>query len=115
MNENDSLRLRHMFDYGREVVLFTKDQTRDSIEDNVILTRAICYSTGIIGEAASKISNKTREDFPHIPWRAVISMRNFLFHAYFDVDYDILWLTATEAVPDLLSELEKILENNSEE
>jgi uncharacterized protein with HEPN domain len=32
-------------------------------------------------------------------------MRNRLAHAYFDIDLDILWRTAREAVPDLLEKL----------
>jgi uncharacterized protein with HEPN domain len=32
----------------------------------------------------------------------MIGMRNRLVHAYFDVDFDILWSTATEEIPPIL-------------
>ena len=63
----------------------------------------------IVGEAASKISEECREDFPQIPWTNIIGMRNRLIHAYFDLNLDILWKTITEDLPPLIAELEKIL------
>jgi len=35
-------------------------------------------------------------------------MRNRLIHAYFDIDHDVLWKTAAEEVPSLLSLLRTI-------
>ena len=37
-------------------------------------------------------------------------MRNRLIHAYFDIDVDILWVTATVEVPDLLKPLRVLLD-----
>jgi uncharacterized protein with HEPN domain len=62
----------------------------------------------IIGEAASKISAETRMDYPDIPWRAIIAMRNRLVHAYYDVDHNVLWKTSCEEVPSLLTLLRAI-------
>jgi uncharacterized protein with HEPN domain len=36
-------------------------------------------------------------------------MRNRLIHAYFDIDRDILWRTATEEIPGLLPHLRALL------
>jgi uncharacterized protein with HEPN domain len=38
----------------------------------------------------------------------MIGMRNWLIHAYFDVDLDIVWHTLTQELPLLITELEKI-------
>lgn len=62
------------------------------------LTRAI----EILGEAASKISEEARAELPLIPWSRIVAMRNRLVHAYFDIDRNILWRTATEELPELL-------------
>jgi hypothetical protein len=42
----------------------------------------------IIGEAASKLSPKAREQIPDIEWRKVIGMRNRLIHASYDINLD---------------------------
>ena len=43
-----------------------------------------------------------RASAPGVPWPAIVSMRNRLIHAYFDIDHDIVWKTATEEIPALL-------------
>jgi uncharacterized protein with HEPN domain len=36
-------------------------------------------------------------------------MRNRIVHAYFDIDYDIVWNTATVNIPSLVKDLVQIL------
>ena len=106
---DDMIRLRHMLGAAREVVSFTGGATREDLDTNIMLFRALSMSAGIIGEAASRVSQDFRDAHPQIPWKQVIGMRNFLFHAYFKVDKDILWDTALDAIPALVAELEKVL------
>lgn len=54
-----------------------------------------------MGEAATKLSNETRQAAPDVPWSQIEAMRNRLIHAYFDIDPDILWKTAVEEIPAL--------------
>jgi uncharacterized protein with HEPN domain len=63
----------------------------------------------ILGEAASKVTEATRESLPEIPWRDIISMRNRLIHGYFDIDTTIVWKTVTMELPPLEHALEKAL------
>lgn len=74
-----------------------------------MLRFALIHAIQIVGEAASRVSTETRDRHPSLPWAAVIGMRHRLTHAYFDIDHSILWTTATEAAPDLLAEVERLL------
>ncbi len=107
--DNKGVRLNHMLDAAREVIVFTSGRSRADLDSDQMLLRALSMSTGIIGEAASHLSDEVKEKYPEIPWRQIIGMRNFLFHEYFRVDPDILWDTATKAVPPLIPQLEQIL------
>ncbi|MCD4686879.1 MAG: DUF86 domain-containing protein [Anaerolineae bacterium] len=98
MNEQDEVRLRHMLDAAQEVQAFVADCTRDDLNDNQMLVRALSMSIGIIGEAASHVSQEFREAHPEIPWPQIIGMRNRIIHAYFEVNLDILWETATDSI-----------------
>ena len=73
-----------------------------------MLVFALVRAIEIVGEAASK---KTREAAADIPWSLIVSMRNRLIHAYFDVDHQVVWKTATEELPQLLPRLRALVEN----
>lgn len=63
----------------------------------------------ILGEAAAKVSKDKQAELTQIPWREVIGMRNRIVHAYFDIDYDIVWDTVTLNVPALAEVLKTVL------
>jgi uncharacterized protein with HEPN domain len=115
MNESDLVRLRHIVDAAHEVIEFTRSESRASLDSDLKLVRALSMSISIIGEAASHLSDELREANLHIPWRQIVGMRNFVIHAYFNLDLDILWNTATESVPSLLPELVKLLPPDQQE
>ena len=111
MNKRDDilLRLRHMLDYANEVMSFTTDKVRADLDTNLMLHRALSMSVGIIGEAASQIPREFHDTHPEISWRDIIGMRNHLFHVYHRIDPAVLWVTATEDVPELIPKLEAII------
>src|SRR5260370_739140 len=65
----------------------------------------------IIGEAAARISRELAESTRQIPWGKVAGMGNRLIHAYFDIDFDILWETVVSAIPALADEVERLLDS----
>ena len=71
-----------------------------------MLQYALVRSVEVIGEAAGKVSAEGRAELPLLPWAAIIAMRSRLIYAYFDVELDILWVTATKALPELRVKLQ---------
>ena len=69
----------------------------------------------VIGEAAGRVSMPTRETATDIPWSLIVSMRNRLIHAYFDVDHEAVWKTATGELPQLLPRLRALVGNTKGE
>lgn len=61
----------------------------------------------IMGEAARTLSLAAREQFPQVPFRSMIGMRNILGHDFGRVDPKELWKTVQAALPSLLKELKK--------
>lgn len=110
MQKDDAVRLRHMLDAAQEAAFFAQNKTRSSLDTDRQLVLSLVKSIEIIGEAAANVSTKCREDFPQIPWRDIISMRNRLTHVYFDINLDILWKTVVEDLPPLIAELGKVVE-----
>ena len=69
----------------------------------------IIKSIEIIGEAAAKVTDETRNKYPFMPWASIVAMRNRLIHVYFDIDLDRVWDTITDDLPPLIEQLEKII------
>jgi len=109
---DDEVRLFHMREASREALSFVQNRTRNDLDNNRMLTLSVVKCVEIIGEAASRISKDCQNELPNIPWSQLISMRNRLTHAYFDINLDIVWSTVTEDLPILLAELETIVDNN---
>ena len=109
MQRHDLIRLHHMLDSAREAEAFISGKDRSVLDSDRMLELALVKCIEIIGEAASSISKRSREELPHIPWTDIIAMRNRLIHAYFEINLDILWKTVSEDLPPLISELENII------
>ena len=109
MNESDRTRLQHMLDAATEALSFVEGKTREDLSRNRLLALALTREIEIIGEAASKVSAECKANLAGIPWNMVIGIRNRLIHAYFDVNLNAIWSTATLDLPELIRELEKSL------
>ena len=108
MSKDDENRLRHMVDAAREASSFAAGRTRADLDTDRQLVMALVKEIEIVGEAAARVSEATREHMPNIPWDELIGMRNRLVHAYFDVNLDIVWQTVQEDLPKLVVLLEPI-------
>jgi uncharacterized protein with HEPN domain len=101
--------LKHIHD---ECIYLEKEYSGSSFDEftqNERLTRAICRSLEIIGEASNKISPAFKKHYPSIPWREMGDMRNKIIHNYFGVDFDIIWDVLKTDIPQLKIEVGKIL------
>lgn len=63
----------------------------------------------IIGEAARRVSENTRDNLPAVPWRQMIGLRNILIHEYGEVNLEQLWDTIHRDLPDLISRIEPLV------
>jgi uncharacterized protein with HEPN domain len=106
---DDAIGLRHMLDHAREAVALVQNTTRDDLHANRVLSLALVRLLEIVGEAATRVSEELRARHSQIAWRQIISLRNRLIHGYDAVDLDILWQILHEDVPQLVSDLERLI------
>jgi uncharacterized protein with HEPN domain len=109
MEKSDFVRLNHMLEAARTCMHFSVGRPRVDFEKDQMLSFAVIRSLEIFGEAASKVSNEFQKAHPNIPWRAIVGMRNRLIHAYFDIDYDVVFEAINNEIPKIIPELEKLL------
>ena len=70
---------------------------------------AVLHHLTVIGEAISRLSVELRGRYPDVPWRQIIAVRHRIVHAYFDLDWQILWDAAVEDDPGLRRQVLEIL------
>ena len=75
--------------------------TRQVLDEDPILQRAIVRSLEIIGEASKRLPAEMRNANPAVEWRAMARMRDRLIHDYFGVDLDIVWRVLQSNIPAL--------------
>ena len=109
MESRDAIRFRHMLDSASAILHFIEGRTRKQLNTDRMFSNAVVRELEVLGEAANNISKKTQKLFPEVPWKQIIGMRNTLIHAYFDVDYDIIWETVNNDLPSFYHQLKKIV------
>jgi len=62
-----------------------------------------------MGEAVKQIPDSIRQQYPSVDWRAIAGMRDRLIHAYYGVNYKLVWDSVTNKVPALAENIELIL------
>ena len=83
--------LRHIQDETNFILQHTTAISKEQLLNDEVLCRAIIRSLEIIGEAAKKIDEEFKSDYPQIEWKKIAGTRDKLIHEYFGVDYDIVW------------------------
>ena len=105
----DSIFISHIYEEILLLEEICQSHTLEEIIDNRILRYCVQKSLEIIGEAANRISDETKNAHPEIAWRDIIGMRNKLTHGYFGIDWNIVCNVLTNDVPVLKTEIESII------
>ena len=114
MKAEDKIRFQHMLDAAEKAVQITSGVSFDEFIEDEVLSNAIVRLLSVIGEAASRVNKSTQSVYPQIEWPIIVGMRNKLIHAYFNIDYEIVWETLTHNLPSFIVEIKMILKLTEE-
>ena len=64
---------------------------KESFLTDELLQVWMVHHLQIMGEAVARISHKTKEEHPEVPWKQISGMRNILVHDYFGIELEIVW------------------------
>jgi uncharacterized protein with HEPN domain len=105
--------LSHILDECHYLISESEQSTYEDLIENPRLSRAICRSLEIIGEASSKLHPDIKIKYHLVPWREMSDLRNRIIHHYFGVDYEIVWNILSMDIPELKEWITIILESES--
>jgi uncharacterized protein with HEPN domain len=94
---------------ARKALKFLEGMTWEEFERSDLHQSAVMRPLEIIGEAARRISQQTRDAHPEIPWTQMIGLRNLLIHEYFRLDLMTVWDTVQNDLPRLIALIEPLV------
>jgi uncharacterized protein with HEPN domain len=100
-----------MLETADDAIRFADKRTREDLDTDKMLLRAIFQCIEVIGEAATRTTPAGRARVPGLPWQEIIKMRNILIHVYWGIDRDRVWDTVQGDLPALAKVLHAALAN----
>ena len=101
----DDAYLLDMREAAELAMSYVAAKTFEEFQTDTLLQDAVIRRLEIIGEAARRLSERTRALYPQMPWHAIVGMRNVIVHQYDAVDLTIIWEAVQVDLPRLLAVL----------
>ena len=101
--------VQSMIEFAEDVLCYGRGFNRVTFLNDKRTFDATLRKIEILGLAASRVPKDIREAYPHVEWRQIVATRNFLAHAFTDIDGDIIWDIIQTDIPTLIPQLEKLL------
>jgi uncharacterized protein with HEPN domain len=108
----EELYLQDIIQAADAVRRFLDGVEQEKFLNDEILQNAVLLKLIVIGEAAARISDELRNRHSGIEWKAMIGFRNIVVHAYFSVNWDIVWETASAQLTPLQKQISEILQTD---
>ena len=112
MNKGDLQRVRHIRSYCEDIEGFVLRFGNDyeTFTSDRAYFNAVSMCVLQIGELANSLSEEFRETTKEkIPWKEIRGTRNWIAHAYGELDESMLWETVSNDIPVLLKFCEDII------
>jgi uncharacterized protein with HEPN domain len=101
LTKEDTLYLDHILESISKIERYTNGLTEERFISDELIQDGVIRQLQIIGEAAKRLSDQTKSDYPSVEWKDIAGMRDKLVHDYFGVDLAAVWDTVRKDLPIL--------------
>lgn len=101
--------IKHILEETIFLLKETNGLTYEDFISNELLKRGCARSFEVIGEAVKNLSPAFKVRYKDIQWKRITGMRDKVIHYYFGVNWDIVWATIHEKIPELKERMEIIV------
>ena len=109
MSRSDNVYLLDILESVNIILNYSEHKTEFEFVNDMMLQDAVIRRFEIIGEAATKISEQVKNNYPAVQWRLMKEMRNKLIHEYFGVSAATIYSTIKFDLPILKEQIEKLI------
>jgi uncharacterized protein with HEPN domain len=97
----EELYLSDILETADAIEKFLADIDKDAFINSDLIRSAVLQKLTIIGEATARLPKTFKERNKDMEWADIIAFRNLTVHAYFSIDWSIVWTTAAKDVPEM--------------
>ena len=108
-NKDTGVFLTHILESIELIEIYVKDMDKQAFLSDIEAQDASMRRLEIIGEACKNIPADFRKSHPVIPWKKIAGLRDVLIHEYFGADLGLVWSVIHNRIPELRSEIQKIV------
>jgi uncharacterized protein with HEPN domain len=91
MPRDSSVYLEDMLTALGRIRSYTQHMDEATFRADLRTLDAVLRNLEVIGEAAKRLPADLQARAPEVEWRKITGMRDFIAHAYFEVDLAIVW------------------------
>jgi uncharacterized protein with HEPN domain len=104
--------VEHIQEALQRIERYTAGMTEANFLQDELVQDAVIRNIEILGEAANNIKKTDPafiETHADIPWLTMYAMRNRVSHAYFEVDWEIVWKTIQNDLPKMKRQVSSLV------
>ena len=105
-----SLLIEDIIESAERIEAYTEGQSFEDFKADNKTIDAVIRNFEIIGEAANNLSQCFKEENSGVDWHRIRGFRNRIVHAYFGIDYEVVWQVKELFLPALIEQLRNIKE-----
>ena len=91
------------------ILEYTRNVSFREFSSDIKTVDAVIRNFEIVGEASNLIPESIKEKYPEIDWHRIRGCRNRIVHDYFGVDLQIVWKIISDQIPNLITDISKVL------
>ena len=112
MDERIENWLIYVRETAQQSLEFVEGLIREQFLKDTRNQQACAMNLLLIGSTAKRIVERQpsfADRHPDIAWKEMMSMRNRIAHEYDAIDFNIVWDTITEDLPELIAQIDDLL------
>ena len=109
MTRSDLERLRDAREFARHAQDDAGGLSAETLAEARQPQHAALYDLAVIGETLNRISAGVKSSAPDIEWREFYDLRNFIVHAYWQIDLEIIADVVKTRLDPLIAELDRLI------
>jgi uncharacterized protein with HEPN domain len=92
-----------------KITEYTHDLSFDEFLNDSKTLDAVIRNFEIIGEAANRLPDDIKDEYPLVDWHRIRGFRNRIVHDYMGIDFQMVWLIKENFLPVLKDQIQSIV------